>query len=122
MASDLTMATKFQCDKRVFSLGVGLTIIHAICVLGSGVVAFTLNGTNLDNPAPPSPVGRGLSVVASVLGFPLLTLSDFFLLRLASDSWQSAILRSPIVLGVNSIIWGFGVALLWRRLRGEAHA
>lgn len=80
------MTTKFYLDKRGLLLGAGLTILHIFLVLGFGVVAFTLNWTYLDNPAPPSLAGLWLSVVAGVLGFPLLTLSDFFLIRLPSDS------------------------------------
>lgn len=107
--------------RRGWLLAAGLTIIHVFCVLGFGVIAFTLNWTHLDNPAPPSLAGQGLSVVAGVLGFPLLTPSDFFLVRLPSNSWLSAILRSPFVFVANSVLWGFGGAMVWRRMRGKSY-
>ena len=116
------MTTKFYLDKRGLLLGAGLTIIHVLCVLGFGVVAFTLNWTHLNNPAPPSLAGQGLSVVAGVLGFPLLTLSDFFLVRLPSNSLLSAIFRSPVVLVAKSMIWGIGGAIVWRRMRAKDYA
>jgi len=94
-------------------------IIHALCVSGFGVAAFILNWPDLHNPVPPSFAGQGLSVVAGVLVFPLLTMSDYFLVRLPSGSWVSVILRSPVIFVANSMIWGFGAALDWRRMRAK---
>lgn len=96
-------------------------MLHLVCILGFGVSAFTLNWTSLDNPAPPSLLGQILSMVAGILGFPLLTLSEFILLRLPSGSWMSKILRSPALNVANSLIWGFGAALVWRRTGGKSH-
>lgn len=116
------MAVKFQFDKRGLVLRVGSTILHFVCILGFGIFAFAPNWTLLESPAPPSVVGHCLSFVAGLLGFRLLTVSEFFLLRLPSGSWKSAILRSPAIFMANSVIWGFGAAWLWRRRRENTHA
>jgi hypothetical protein len=96
-------------------------MLHLVCILVFGVIAFTLNWTSLDNPAPPSLLGQIISRVAGRLGFPLMTLSEFILPRLPSGSWMSAILRSPAIFVANSMIWGFGAALIWRRTGGKSH-
>jgi hypothetical protein len=120
--SELSVARRFYFDKRAVSLGFGLTVLHLLCILGFGIAAFSANWTNLDKPSPPSVAGGVLSAVAGVLGFPLLTISEYFLSRLPSDSWMSMLLRSSVFFVANSAIWGFAAALIVSRWRKENHA
>ncbi len=97
---------------RRFQLPATVALVHAIATVAVLALAIADFGRNF--PDSPSLVGRAMSGLTYLLGFPLVSGAMYTeRFPLFGPAWQ------PFALVLaNSALWGVAAALLWRRTRG----
>lgn len=94
----------------------GIAVCHAMLTVGLFVVSAGSTMGAHDLGAPPSLLGRAASMGVTILLLPLaLPVSSWLAASAVAGFW------SYVILGLNSLVWGFATVYLLRWWRRRSH-